>query len=210
VSESEPIPDLSPEERRTSVSVGEFKALMRHFPSGVAVVTSIDGRGRPVGFTCSSLCSASFDPPVLLICVSSRSQTLLTIESKGAFAVNFLHDGGRSAAEAFASRAADRFAGLRWWGTPGWSLPALLEHAYAVAECRVLDLVPAGDHVVMLGEVIETMNEPRLPLLYGLGEYAAWQRHEAGGVNGDGLCRPRGQTEARARDGADVVVGGGV
>jgi flavin reductase (DIM6/NTAB) family NADH-FMN oxidoreductase RutF len=189
-----------------SVSVDEFRALMRHFPSGVAVVTSIDGQGCPVGFTCSALCSVSFDPPVLLICVNSRSQTLLTIESRGVFAVNLLHDGGRSAAEAFASRAADRFAGLRWWDTPRWSLPALLEHAHAVAECRVLDLMPAGDHVVVLGEVIETMNEPRLPLLYGLGGYSAWPRPEAGGANGEGLCRSCGQTEAGAGDGAGAVV----
>src|SRR3981081_1592571 len=85
-----------------------FKALMTTFPSGVAVITTMELDGTPLGLTCTSLCSVSLEPPLLLVCVHNRSHTLSTIVDRGLFAVNLLHEGGRDAAGAFAATGAQQ------------------------------------------------------------------------------------------------------
>jgi flavin reductase (DIM6/NTAB) family NADH-FMN oxidoreductase RutF len=160
---------------RSTVDTDEFKALMSTFPSGVVIVTTADRLGTPWGLTCSSLCSVSLVPPLLLVCIRRGSRALATITERGLFAVNFLHFEGREAAEVFASAAASRFSHVPWQRTPQLALPSLSDHAHAVAECRVKELYKLGDHCVVVGEVaaIQTMRSAP-PLLYGLRRYATW------------------------------------
>jgi flavin reductase (DIM6/NTAB) family NADH-FMN oxidoreductase RutF len=148
---------------------------MSTFPSGVTIVTTTDRRGVPHGLTCSSLCSVSLDPPLLLVCIHNGSGTLVTIRDRGVFAVNILHGDGKEAAEAFASRSLERFARVPWRPTLHWSLPHLFAHAHAIAECRVAQAVVAGDHTIVIGEVVNTaIRTDAPPLLHGLRQYALW------------------------------------
>ncbi|WP_407552378.1 flavin reductase family protein [Streptomyces sp. Pv4-95] len=161
-----------------TVTRDAFRALMGSHPSGVAVITTADERGTPHGFTCTALCSVSLDPPQLLVCANTSGSTLPVLAARGAFVVNLLHGEGRRAAEAFAGPAADRFRTVPWRPAPATGLPALAEDAHALAECRVSRLVPAGDHTVVIGEVLRTETpDPApgaAPLLYGRRRYATW------------------------------------
>jgi flavin reductase (NADH) len=161
-------------ERITRTST-RFRELMSAFPSGVAVVTTIDDQGRPFGVTCSSLCSVSLEPPLLLVCLHNRSRMLATVLGRRTFAVNFLHWAGREAAELFSAGAPDRFERIQWEPTAPGALPSLLLHAHRVAGCRVRESRVAGDHTIIVGEVIQvTQLTPAPPLLYGLRQYTAW------------------------------------
>lgn len=160
--------------RPASVSEEDFRGLMSLFPSGVAVVTARDPAGVPRGVTCTSLSAVSLEPPLLLVCLHSRSGTLAAVRGTGRFAVNLLHHRGRAAAEVFASRSADRFADLDWAASPDAGLPWLHRHAHAVAECRVWDTREAGDHVVVFGVVGRVCADPASPLLYGRRQYRSW------------------------------------
>ncbi|HKN54853.1 MAG TPA: flavin reductase family protein [Amycolatopsis sp.] len=151
-----------------------FRELMCAFPSGVTVVTTRDRDGTPRGLTCTSMCSVSLHPPILLACLHNHSETLAAMLARGSFAVNLLHAGGKGAAEVFAGPVADRFVEVEWETTPWGGLPWLSADAHAVAECAVAGSVEAGDHVVVFGEVADVMAEPEQPLLYGLRQYAAW------------------------------------
>ena len=153
-----------------------FRSLMSTFPSGVAVVTTVDRHGSPCGLTCSAVCSVSLAPPLLLVCIANESHTLETIRDRAMFAVNLLHSCGREAAEVFSSRIPDRFRHVRWQPTARWALPSLSAHAHAVAECRVSESRTAGDHTIIVGEVVEitTMAAAPVPLLYGLRRYVEW------------------------------------
>jgi flavin reductase (DIM6/NTAB) family NADH-FMN oxidoreductase RutF len=152
-----------------------FWELMSTFPSGVAVVTTIDDEGRPFGLTCSSLCSASLEPPLLLVCMDNRSRTLETILVRRIFAVNFLHSGGREAADLFSTGAPNLFERIPWELTAVGALPSLFLHAHRVAGCTVRESRVAGDHTVIVGEVTEvTLLTATAPLLYGLRQYTAW------------------------------------
>ncbi len=156
-----------------------FRDLMSIFPSGVTVVTTCDQDGSPRGLTCTSLCSVSLRPPILLACLRNHSETLAVMLRNGTFAVNLLHAGGRDAAQVFASPVTDRFGQVDWERTPAGGLPWLSSDAHAVAECQVADAFEAGDHTVVFGEVDSVIAKPERPLLYGLRQYAVWTPRDA-------------------------------
>ena len=139
------------------------------------MVTTVDGEGVPRGMTCTSVCSVGLEPPSLLVCLDNRSGTLRAVSDCGAFAVNLLHTRGRSAAELFTVACPDRFEQVAWEPTKRHGVPRLTEAAHAVAECRVLHMLPAGDHTVVVGAVEDVVTYDEVPpLLYGERRYAGW------------------------------------
>jgi|SRR6266536_222062 len=165
-------------EMRLRVRQAGYRDFMSSFPSGVAVVTSTDQRGQPFGFTCSSLCSVTLEPPTLLICVRNDSGTLAALRSKGAFAVNLLHDRGRRAASVLASGLADRFDHVCWEASGALQLPYLVQDAHSVAECRITSSTTVGDHTVVFGEVSNVTCRQDVPLLYCFRRFETWNATE--------------------------------
>jgi len=165
----------------TAVKADDFRELMAGFPSGISVLTTIDADGDPTGLTCTALCAVSLEPPLVLVCIHNGSRTLKAIADLRRFAVNLLHAQGRRAAEEFSGSGPDRFSAVQWAPLNEAGLPCLTEHAHAVAECVVASTTVAGDHTVVIAEVVGVERiDSRLPLVYGMREYVAWP----GGVNG--------------------------
>ena len=140
-----------------------FRTLMAGFPTGVVIVTTVTDDGTPLGLTCSSLCSVSMDPPLMLVCIHNDSRTLKALMASGSFAVNLLHLGGRRAARLFAAGGPDRFQGVTWAPGGAGGLPCLTEDARAVAECRLRSTVVAGDQTVVIGGMTVTPALPAAP-----------------------------------------------
>lgn len=113
----------------TGIGAERFKAIFRHHPGGVAVIT-LRGPHGPVGFTATSVISVSADPPLLAFSVAATSSARGAIDAADAAVVNFLAEGQRELANRFARRGVDRFAGVDWHplptgeplllGTTGW------------------------------------------------------------------------------------------
>ncbi|MFG3578716.1 flavin reductase family protein [Micromonospora chersina] len=157
------------------VSHQDFRDLMGSFPTGVAVVAAIRPDGRPIGMTCSSVCSVSLTPPTLLACLRVGSSTLDAILARSCFTVNLLHADAQPAAELFASAAPDRFERVVWDLEPDGAGPHLIRDAHRVADCRLSGTAPVGDHQIIFGEVVRvSMRVAGRPLLYGLRRYSAW------------------------------------
>lgn len=164
------------------VSGNEFRRLMAGFPTGVTVVTAVDQKGNPAGMTCSSLCSVSLEPPMLLLCLRRDSPTLSSMLVSSVFTVNFLHARGQAAAELFASRAPDRFTRINWYTSTGRGGPRLPDDAHSIADCRIRRATPAGDHVVVIGEVFDVSlltEHATQPLLHGLRRYVRWPSRDS-------------------------------
>jgi flavin reductase (DIM6/NTAB) family NADH-FMN oxidoreductase RutF len=165
----------------TAVTAADYRAFMAAFPSGVVIVTTVAASGDPLGLTCSSLCGVSLEPPLLLVCIANRSGTLAALRSSGLFAVNMLHQDGRDAARAFSTGTPGRFDSVLWVPTSRARLPSLPRDAHAVAECRVQTTVVAGDHTIVVGEVLSVERlAAAAPLMYGLRQYAVWPGGGAG------------------------------
>lgn len=157
-----------------AVSREEFVAIMSAFPTGVAIVTTLDEHGEPKGLTTNAVCSVSADPPMLLICVDKTSRTLAALRHARRFVVNFLSDSGADVSALFASKADDKFARVTW--EPGLGgVPLLTAHALAIAECRTEEEIEAGDHLILLG-VVEAGRAPdpeSAPILYYRQSYGS-------------------------------------
>src|SRR2546428_11258577 len=72
------------------ISPDEFRQALGHFATGVTVVTTSDGDGRPTGLTASAFTSVSLDPPLVLVCVDHKSQSYPALRERSRFAVNIL------------------------------------------------------------------------------------------------------------------------
>lgn len=135
-----------------SVDRSTFFQIMSAFPTGVAIVTTLDADGSPRGLTTNAVTSVSAVPPILLVCVDSGSRTLPALRQSRRFVVNFMRDDHAEICELFASKVEDKFASVAW--TPGiGGVPILHEGAIAHAECITLDEFEIGDHIVFTGEV---------------------------------------------------------
>ncbi|MDH3222504.1 MAG: flavin reductase family protein [Gemmatimonadota bacterium] len=152
------------------VTPASFRRTMSHHAAAVTVVTARDVEGRPVGLTANSVTSVSLTPPLVLVCLSESSASLDVIQGTGGFAINLLGSGDSELASCFAyAEAEDRFQGVPL--RSGRTGVPLLEGSIAWLECRVHQTFTAGDHVVVVGGVLEVGVGDGDPLIYHCGEY---------------------------------------
>lgn len=150
-----------------------FLAAMAELPAGVTVTTCRDEKGTPVGATLSAVTSLSLDPPMVLACFDRGSNTLKAVMEPGTpFLLHILAQGQETVAMAFAGKGGDKFAQVAW--APGrLGLPEIAGCA-AILVCRVADIVPGGDHMIVTAHVVEsTVDEDPLPLVYHRRRLAA-------------------------------------
>ena len=146
----------------------EFKDVAGRFASGVTVITAIHDDIR-LGATASAVSSLSLEPPMLLICLNRGSASGQAIAEVGRFAVNVLGEEHSELAVRFASRAPDRFAGVKV--VQGLGGIPLLAEALATIECRVVETVIGGTHFVFLAEVEGASVRAGPPLAYFRGQF---------------------------------------
>ncbi len=152
-----------------SMSVGReaFFQIMSAFPTGVAIVTSVEEDGTPRGLTTNSVTSISAEPPIMLVSVAKDSRTLPALLASKRFVVNFMRHDCEEVCRLFASRADDKFDQVAW--TPGeGGVPILHEGAVAHAECTTLEEMEIGDHIVVTGLVHAGVAPARedVPIVY--------------------------------------------
>ncbi|BFV57824.1 flavin reductase family protein [Kitasatospora sp. CMC57] len=155
----------------------EFRAALGQLASGVALVTVHDPEDEEdAGMTATSFLSVSLEPPLVLVSVreDSRMDELLT--RTDLWAVSLLGEAHRTIASRFAmkGRLSDRllFADTAHHPGPHTGAP-LIDGALATVECRTVQRIPAGDHVLLLGHVLaaEVTAPGARPLLYHRGSY---------------------------------------
>ncbi|KLN59338.1 flavin reductase [Kiloniella spongiae] len=147
----------------------EFRKVLGNFTTGVTVVTTRDKSGIPHGLTANSFSSVSLEPPLILFCIDKRSNCLPAFNEADAFAINILTDGQKDISDRFA------FSEERWEGVKTRSLETgvpILEGCLANLDCTVHAQYDAGDHIIIVGKVEDTLiqNEGD-PLLYFRGKY---------------------------------------
>lgn len=149
---------------RTDVKIS-FRQAMGNVAAAVSVVTVYDGQA-PHGTTVSAFGSLSMDPPMLLVSLDQGSTLLSKIREGSVIGVNVLAAHQDQIALRFASKRADKFADVPWELHDG--APALTDnHAFVALD--VDRLVRAGDHTLVLGNVIAASTSSNAALTY-------WQR----------------------------------
>lgn len=151
-----------------------FRAVLGRFASGITVITTCDAGGTPHGMTVSAFSSLSLDPPLILVCVANEATMAPVLASTDTFAVNVLSAGQEAISRRFAGKVDDRFAGVGYHD--GELGDPVLEDVLAWMQCRVVARHPAGDHVIVVGQVEHASAADGKPLLYYRGGYATLER----------------------------------
>ena len=172
------------------------------FMTGVTVVTTRADNGSFVGFTANSFTSVSMDPPLLLVCPGKHLQFFDVFESVSHFAVSVLAEGQESVSNTFASEPGDRFAHTHWSGDAYGS--PLIHDACATFSCRVHQRLTAGDHMVLIGEVLDLECNNKNGLGYGSNGYFSLSKEQkADTSNQSGIT---GITGAIVKTGNELLV----
>jgi flavin reductase ActVB len=142
-----------------------FRAALAQFPSGVCIVTTHDTDQRAHGFTASAFSSLSLDPPLVLVCLDQKAQSHDAFRAAEAFAVSILAADQASIASQFAIKSAEKFEGIAVLLGADTGLP-VIEGAIVHLECRMYQTIPAGDHTILIGEVVGAKVFDGEPLVY--------------------------------------------
>lgn len=146
-----------------------FRLACGRYSTGIVVATVLDSAGDPHGITINSFTSVSLSPPLVLICLDHKTHMGQYFQPATHFGLNVLSESQREISEYFASNKRDRFNGVEW--KPGGTGVPLLPHGLAFFECKVRNRVPAGDHDIVIGEVVEARAEEGRPLIYFASGY---------------------------------------
>ncbi len=142
------------------------------FATGVTITTTADDEGVPWGFTANSFTSVSLYPPLALVCLAKTAGSFAVFEKTERFAVNILSDQQRDASVAFASQDMDKFAAVNW-GVKATGSP-IIEGVVAWLDCAIHKLVDAGDHIILIGRVLDYGYNAEPPLGYCRGAYVSF------------------------------------
>ncbi|MGF6919544.1 flavin reductase [Paraburkholderia sp. 40] len=153
----------------SSFDLIEFRRALGAFVTGVTVVTTIQRDGSPRGFTANSFTSVSLDPALILVCIAKTASSHPVFSQTQRFAVSVLAEDQRPVSGVFASKSADKFAQVAWHARRTGS--PVMDGAAASFDCETHQVVDAGDHIILIGRVVDFTHSSATPLGYCRGAY---------------------------------------
>jgi flavin reductase (DIM6/NTAB) family NADH-FMN oxidoreductase RutF len=154
----------------------EFKLGMRSLAGAVCIITCGHG-GRQYGMTATAVCSATADPPTVLVCVNRATNTHHAIDKGEIFCVNVLRHEDRELSGTFSGAHGGNMRGEARFRAEQWTRLAtgapVLVNSLVSFDCRVVNRLVHGSHTIFLGEVAQMqIGRKGKPLLYADGQYA--------------------------------------
>ncbi|MGW5371181.1 flavin reductase family protein [Streptomyces sp. NPDC004009] len=148
-----------------------LRSTFRRHAAGVAVITA-RGPAGPAGFTATSLTSVSAEPPLVSFGIGTGASSWPAVAAAEHVGVHILGEHQSDLAATFARSGADRFGTPTVWREGPRGVP-VLDGVLAWLVCRVVGRIPAGDHRIVLAEVVfgDSTGAGR-PLLYHQGRFS--------------------------------------
>ncbi|MFE6778449.1 flavin reductase family protein [Streptomyces sp. NPDC057702] len=151
----------------------EFRAVMRHLPTGVSILTTTGPTG-PHGMTVSAVMSLSLNPPTAVAAVRHESNTYAILRNASTFVLNFLAADQEEVALLFARSKPERdpFEQVAWQPSPLTGDP-MLAGTVAALECRLEQRIPVADHSLVVGGMAGShIHQPDVgPLVFNRGAF---------------------------------------
>ena len=158
------------------VDPADFTTALRQYAAGVCLLTVRDDIDD-VGTTVSSVMSVSATPPLIAVGLTASGYPVEVLEEVGRCALTVLGAQHAIVASRFASHgrpsARHLLQSVPWTRADG-SGAIVLTDGLAAVDCRLQQLIPAGDHVLALLELedVLVLDEATPPLLRLRGRYA--------------------------------------
>ena len=126
--------------------------LFASLTHGIYVI-GVSAMGRKNAFTAAWVMQSSFDPPMLALSINPAHSSYGLLKGGGCFTVSVLGKGQRELALHFGTpRKEDKLASVSWHEAD--CAAPVLSSALAWFECRVAGELASGDHVLVLGQVV--------------------------------------------------------
>ena len=130
------------------------KKALRMLTYGLCVATSRDDSGPAAG-TINWISQSSFNPPLVMAAIKADSGLRRAIATSRVFAVHVVGKSQKEMATAFFKGAQLSCGMLNGYRVEtGETGAPLLVDAAAWFECRVVNEVTGGDHIIFVGEVV--------------------------------------------------------
>jgi len=177
---------------RQAATGEDLREVARRFPRGVAVVSALVGNDARA-MTVDSFTTVSLDPLLVLVAVSRGGQMHAVLTASDGFGLSILGEHQEWLARHFADGCRPsgwaQFATVPWWQASSSGAP-LLHESLGWLDCRTYDVLPGGDHALVLGEVMHAhVGARRAPLLRFDGAYRRLRRRrrDAKSTTGKGV-----------------------
>lgn len=144
-----------------------FRQTLGRFTTGVIVITTMD-EDSVHGMTLNAFCSVSLEPPLVLIAVEKHTHMHRLLARSRRYAVSILSKDQEELSRHFAGRPQEGLQVPFVWheGYP------LIKGAIAYVTCQIIDIHPAGDHTLYIGQVEHLGSvEEQAPLRFYRGKY---------------------------------------
>lgn len=150
-----------------------YRQVLGRFPTGVTLVTGMDG-DEPLAVVIGSFVSVSMDPPLVGFLTGSDARTWPRIGASDSFCVNVLADDQADLANAFFTRDGDPWEGTGW--VPALTGSPVIPSCVASIDCSIFDVMEAGDHLFVVGEVIDLRDHETggSPMVFLGGSYGSF------------------------------------
>ena len=144
------------------------RKIMGQFATGVTVVTTGGAAGLH-GLTANAVASLSLEPPLVLVAIDKQAHTLDYLKANRCFAINILRLDQEDISRRFATPGPKDFSDLKI--TTASTTAPILADCIAFVDCKVVDILPGGDHEIFIGEIVDGEHHGGIPLLYHAGGY---------------------------------------
>jgi len=146
----------------------ELRNCLGKFATGVMIACGLDKEtNQPFGLTINSFASVSLNPPLVSFCIGSESSNLELFKRNQNFSLNILSENQIKLAKEFALAH-----NSSKWQTEdyyfGEFASPIFKNSLAFLECKIFKIIEAGDHQVIIGEVVDfdKLNSDKKPLIY--------------------------------------------
>lgn len=159
-----PVESFVPAQENTKTLRNAFS----RFATGVTIVTAMTENG-PIGMTANSFSSVSLKPPLTLWSIDRQSSRYHAFANAWDTAIHVLAHDQEALCLAFAKRA-DAFEGATWHEGPN-RVP-LIDGCLARFECRRHSSHDAGDHTILVDQVMHATIQSGDPLVFFEGQFS--------------------------------------
>ena len=152
-----------------TVAPKDFRATLSNYPTGVCVITTVDGE-EAVAMTIGSFSSISLTPPIVGFFVDKDSRRLPYFIRSRRFCANVLGAAQTDVCRHFARETQGQPSHFELQRSPS-GLP-LIKGAIAWIDCEIHDLIDIGDHTLIVGQVNDLWHDSQnAPLVFVRGQF---------------------------------------
>ena len=150
------------------------EAIRTKYPEQVVIAIAKDKNGKANPVTLGWTMIVSGNPPMMAIAVAKKHYSIEAVTHSKSFTIAFPSSEMADAALFFGSKSGrdtDKFAEFDCKTEPAKSIDSLLlTDAVANFECTLESQIPAGDHLIFVGEIVSShINTEPKKRLYTIG-----------------------------------------